>query len=863
MQTKRLILDVALTLLVGSSAAGTLEAQLGDVSASIGQAQWIWLPADVESDMLLARKTFTLPEKPRRAILSITAGSEYQLFVNGSYISRGPARSASHHQSFDTLDITDALQKGKNVLTARVHFQREDVSYYSLSRAGLLAELSCTAGRQISTLATDSTWRVSPDPSWQEASPRMARFHLEVCDRVDLRRWIDGWAGIDFDDADWADARVLRRETGWPLPQPDDRPTHLIPPWTSLVARDIPYLTETVSAPRGSVYVGSVAASDIEDGSGRENWIDAAPVPRIPVPLESRSPEAARQIVVPANRSPERRVLVYDLGEVQNGRPFLDIAGPAGTVVDVVSAPYLVDHCVQSPIVMSTYVDRIVLCGKRQRWEAFYIKPARWLAVVFRHLPGEARVYGAGLLRSEYPFEQKGYFRAPDYPELEALWEAAAKTVRVCTTDAYTDNYRERRQYAQTAYYACLGNWPVFGDHTLQRRYLTQIAQEQLADGLMPAYAPRHGDDFMVILDSNCFWVRGLHQYLLYSGDRQTARELLPAARKLLDLLDGYTNADGLIDSPPQPYWLDHALNDRRGANFCLNGHYLGAVEDFAQLLEWLDEPNVDTFQQRAARMRRALGEKLWDPQRQLFADAIIGADRSAHFSEHANAMALALGIANAEQAKAIAAQLTLGESHDFIRRESDLVMVTPAMSYFLHAGLAEAGCADQSWDLLWSRFAHMLAPKTNGTLWEEWWLDATGRTGRLRPTASGRSDAQTESAFAPGLFSRYILGIEPTRPGLTEVVLRYYPASRLSRREGAIPTPSGLLEVAWDVRPAEFRITLSVPPEVTVKVDLARLESPTPQSIAIDGRPPSAAQLSDGFVNLTPGNYSLRIARR
>ena len=26
----------------------------------------------------------------------------------------------------------------------------------------------------------------------------------------------------------------------------------------------------------------------------------------------------------------------------------------------------------------------------------------------------------------------------------------------------------------------------------------------------------------MVILDSNCFWIRGLHQYLLHSGDVET-----------------------------------------------------------------------------------------------------------------------------------------------------------------------------------------------------------------------------------------------------------------------------------------------------------------------------------------------------
>ncbi len=657
--TLRAAVYVARIISIAVLAAGTLWAQpagrwgstLAESDLPKWKAQWIWLPDDSEAEMLLARKTFHLPEAPERALLSITATSRYQLFVNGEYFCCGPARSAAHHQSFDILDISDSLRQGANVLAVRVHFQREDVSYYGTSRAGLLAQLDYTSDSQMTTLKTDTSWRVAADESWLNSSPRMARFHLEVCDRVDLRRRIRGWTDVEFDDAQWQPAQVLRREEGWPLPQPDDRPTHLIPPWTSLVPRDIPYLKESISTARRLVDVGSIAEPQEETGLPEQRLGPRQPViPRIPGDrcrwsCDGESHEGP--ITLAANEPGTCRVLVYDLGEVQNGRPFLDVMGPRGAVVDIMSVPYLLDESVRSPIVASTYVDRIVLSGNRERWEAFYFKPTRWLAVVFRYLPGDARLYSAGLRRIEYPFVQKGSFHTPDCPELQTLWEAAARTIQVCTTDAYTDNYRERRQYAQTAYYACLGNYPVFGDTALQRRYLTQIADEQLSNGIMPAYAPRHGNDFMVILDSNCFWVRGLYQYLLYSGDGDTTRSLLPAARRLLGLLHSYTNDDGLIDSPPYPYWLDHAVNDRRGANFCLNGHYLGALEDFAQVLQWLDEPDAAIYRQRAALVRQTLGEKAWDPKKQLFADAIIDGQRSSDFSEHANAMAMVLRIAH------------------------------------------------------------------------------------------------------------------------------------------------------------------------------------------------------------------------
>ena len=64
-----------------------------------------------------------------------------------------------------------------------------------------------------------------------------------------------------------------------------------------------------------------------------------------------------------------------------------------------------------------------------------------------------------------------------------------------------------------------------------------------------------------------------------------------------------------------------------------------------------------------------------------------------------------------------------------------------------------------------------MLAPEHNGTLWEEWWLKGTGRTGKFNSTKT-RSDAQTESCFPPALFGEYLLGVQPIKPGFEEVVI-------------------------------------------------------------------------------------------
>jgi alpha-L-rhamnosidase len=140
------------------------------------ESQWIWMPENIESDVMLARRSFDLKELPTKAILRISASSKYELFVNGIPVCQGPARSAPHHQSFDILDISSILNEGKNSIAVRVHYQQGTTSYHLKGRAGLLVQLDI----ENQTIISDSNWKVSPDLSWDNNSPAMNRFQLVV-----------------------------------------------------------------------------------------------------------------------------------------------------------------------------------------------------------------------------------------------------------------------------------------------------------------------------------------------------------------------------------------------------------------------------------------------------------------------------------------------------------------------------------------------------------------------------------------------------------------------------------------------------------------------------------------------------------
>lgn len=828
----------------------------GEESSYNWSAHWIWLTENDDSHTMLARHSFTLEKQPESVILRITASDRYNLYINGQFICRGPARSAPHHQSYDILDITDLLHPGNNSFAVRVHQQQDKRSHQYQGRGGLLVQAEILESNNDRTIISGKDWKVTSDPSWDDSAPRISRFQDIVNDRVDMRKYISGWADPEFDDSSWPAARPLFRESGWPSTQKNALPQTLTLPWTSLVPRDLPYLKESdVTASR---LMGIYYVEDPFSGEGIQDIdhvsLDGDPNPDL-VKKFNRSIGRAEPFMVPPGKNGKSPVLIFDLSEVVIGMPVFEIRGDPGVTVDIMCAPYILNQDFTHKIVDTECLDRIILSGRNDRWESTYFKPARYLAIAIRNAEEETGLFHSGMRRIQYPFEKRGSIKTPGNEWVERYWEASEKTLDVCTTDGYTDNYRERRQYAQTGYYAALGNYWTYGDHFLQRRYMLQTAQEQYANGIMPAYAPLAGDGYMIIFDSNCLWIRSLKNYLLYSGDYNTVKELLPAATKLMDLFHSCTDENGMINNPPFAYWLDHAVLDRRGVNTNLNGHYLGALEDFAQVLEWLGEDDNEVYLDRAEKLRNSMRKLLWDEKRKLFSDALVNGELSSLFSEHSNAMALALNVADDRQAAAIAEQLLVGDWHNYIKRESGITLVTPAMSYFLHKGLCEYGYVEESFRLFRERFDKMLEPETNQTLWEEWFVDGTGRSGKFQKKT--RSDAQTESAFPPALFAEFLFGIKPLRPGMKEISLKRTD-SGIGQLEGRFPTPEGQLKVRWDISDGSGMLNISVPGDMKISLDLASLKENMSGIITINGKEIPEGGFAGQPYSLSGGDHEI-----
>src|SRR5689334_12879936 len=108
----------------------------------------VWIgsdhPFDLHEAYLCFRRELRLEHMPLRADVLISADSRYQLWVNGQFVARGPARSYPHAQCVDRLDIRGYLRAGPNLLAVQVYQPGySHFAYLHRAAAGLLTWLEC------------------------------------------------------------------------------------------------------------------------------------------------------------------------------------------------------------------------------------------------------------------------------------------------------------------------------------------------------------------------------------------------------------------------------------------------------------------------------------------------------------------------------------------------------------------------------------------------------------------------------------------------------------------------------------------------------------------------------------------------
>jgi len=180
-------------------------------------AHYLWDGTTNLNNFACFRKTFSLQQKPDRALVYVTAHNDYLLYFNGQFLGRGPARSdPRHYGQYNAYDITKLVNPGSNVLAALGHWQGNwNNSGVNAQPAFLLEARLTHPDGSSSIIGTDESWKALAQTAFIETNATYFGATGGTGNRAaiqfDSRREPVGWETLGFDDSTWAAATLADR----------------------------------------------------------------------------------------------------------------------------------------------------------------------------------------------------------------------------------------------------------------------------------------------------------------------------------------------------------------------------------------------------------------------------------------------------------------------------------------------------------------------------------------------------------------------------------------------------------------------------------------------------------------------------
>ncbi len=769
------------------------------------KAWWIWPehPERLLNRYAQYRREFQVEKIPERLVIHITADQQYQLWVNGRYVARGPARGYASHWPYDTIDLAPFLVVGANALSVLAHNPGVGTFQYQHHKAaGLLIWPEDDAWAEL--LTTNATWRCRIDPSHAVDTPELS-LQLSWQEHVDLRsddrRWITDSA---FDSTGWGTPRTSR-----PMGAP---------PWHALEPRGLPMLTDTVMAYREACF-------DVQgdEAQGLEPFVKKHPTAQYLREVEglcwtSATPAAtvgdALVLHTPAVKAQRFYAVSVDMGQPTVGTPLLEIQGAtAGQRVDVLfceaikddGTPVIVgpadNHCIVGLAM------RLTLAGEQgqDRFEAFQIIGHRYAVVVVR---GEAKPMTLRLAVREtvYPLQVEGRFET-DNQTINDIHRICVRAQRVCMLDSYVDTpWREQAQWWGDARVTTANTFHLANDPRLLRRGIRQIGDpdQELPNGLSYGHAPTiaHG---CVLPDFSLIWMLTLYDDYAQTGEPTMYLEQRDRLQRMLGYFTTVgegVGENGLLRYDPR-YWLFLDWADklpRQGTPTLLNLWYLQALERLAELAQAAGLPD-DARRYGALRRQtlKAVDALLWNEKAGLYRDGLDDAGKPIEqYSVHNQTLAVLCGLRPQRQQDMLAQRILpylRGQTQDGANPSSYWVT-------YVYTAAQQLGQAQAVLDHLVKHWQVM--------------IPFGGTFEQFNVQLGHGSCTHAWSAHPIYHLAQILGGVTRLAPGWSRVSFEpLLTATQATRVNLRLPTPHGPITVAWQRTGDHAGGTLSLPPGI------------------------------------------------
>ncbi|MBE5776688.1 MAG: hypothetical protein E7326_04220 [Clostridiales bacterium] len=696
--------------------------------AAFQEADWIWLREEKDNQYATFRCMFE--SDVEKGVLYISADSDYALGLNQRLCAFNQYDDHPMHKSYDTVNCT--LKKGENVVTLHVWHQSSKGCYtYIPGPAGVKFAIAAEDGRALCKSEAGMPCRPQVQYKVGDIEPISGQlgdgFHYDA----------------SVPDAVWEEAVTVEAR----------RDTALYPrPVKKLELKD-PVLPEMVKfglwQPQGgdtAAQIAQYAKLDTDAGDG---------------------------------------YVIYDLGREECGLLHLKVRGKAGDSVIIAWGEHMDGGRVRAYVDGRHFATRYTLHDGENVFTHYFRRlGARYLMVLSE---GDVLPYLVTLIPTEYPVKCVSDFDCADQ-ELKKIYDVSVRTLHLCMHEHYEDTpWREQALYAMDSRNQALFGYCCFGERDFPAAYLDLFREGIREDHLFELCA--HAKERFTIPSFTLSWVLAVRDHLLWTGQCDTARRMLPTVKEIVDGFMDRICENGLCMMPgSSKYWNFYEWTDgmddqdifqtKEGdqrpqrADAALNLYLILAMEAEKEICLYLGE----AWQREDAirSLRRQVKKHFYDAEK----EAIRTHPDERHFTEFNQALALLANVLESDEACALRGKLC--------DPDSGFVPVSLSCSLMKYQALLMDSDRYGTWVIgdIKQKWGRMLQ-KGATSFWEvEEGADAYDFAGSL---------CHGWSAVPVYVLTVYGLGVQPAAPGFSEYT--FTPCKEISA-SGVVPTPLGGIRV-------------------------------------------------------------------
>lgn len=719
-------------------------------------AQWISHPTEsaVDYGVFDFRKSFELSSVPKEFIIHISADNRYRLFVNGQAVCFGPARGDLLHWFYESIDISQYLKIGNNLLAAVVWNFADEKPWAQFSLKTALIVQGNSAAEQI--VNTDNSWKVIKNKAYQSTSTDAKEMLGEFIvvgpgDRMDASLYPWNWETEAYRDQKWSKAKML--DVGHPRGLGTDINWVLTPrriPLMEQKEQRFPTIRRTsgIKAPEGFL-------------QGKVKW------------------------KISAN---QKVTILFDQGNLTTGYPELLVSKGKGSRIKLIYAESLFDA-------KGSKGNRNEIEGRQIKGYADLFLPDGGSGRLFRplwfrtwrYLQMEIETKNESLILDDfiseftaYPLQENAVFDT-DQAELKQIWNTGWRTARLCANETYYDcPYYEQLQYVGDTRIQALISMYVSGDDRLVRNALMNYNESRSYEGLTQSRYPSSSPQ--VIPPFSLYWVDMVHDYWTLRDDPEFVQNFLPGIDQVLNWfinrIDPKTGLLGRVEYWNFVDWADEwpwipknriggvppgGRDDGQSSILTMQLAY--AVHRAAEMNNYFDHPvQAEKYRQLEQYLTKSVYQQCWDASRNYLSDT---PDKT-EFSMHAQIFGVLSNTIPESEQKALIGR---------IMNDQKLIQPTLYFRFYLTQALKKTGLAD--------RYLATLNP------WKE--MLQNGLSTFAEKQDPTRSDCHAWSASPNYDFLATVAGIRPASTGFKTI--RMEPAfGDLKFIKGQMPHPAGTI---------------------------------------------------------------------